>query len=132
MNRFRYAPFLVLLLGVLPGFATSRLQKIAPKNRFQYTPPEVWAKAAKHASAATKPAQPGKAAKLASRAPIAKNAKETFPGFCSSLPPTLNPPTGISGSATDPCRRRHLLLGSDVQWRFQWRRKAGFDHAGRE
>jgi Bacterial Ig-like domain (group 3)/FG-GAP-like repeat len=70
MNRF--APLCTLLLAILPSFAATNVQKIAPQNRFQFSPPASWTKAETHGKSQTALPGGGKAkqARLA-----AKNAK---------------------------------------------------------
>lgn len=95
MNRYCCAPVLMLFLCILPGFAANRVQKITPKNRFQYSAPDAWAKAATRASAAAKQEQPGKSGKLNAGA-AAKNTKPPAPA--TPLRPTaVNLPTGKLG-----------------------------------
>ena len=95
MNRYRCAPVLMLFLGILPGFAANRVQKIAPKNRFQYSAPGAWAKAATHTGATEKHMQPGQAGKSNARA-AAKSTKQ--PAAAIPLRPTpVNLPTGKLG-----------------------------------
>jgi hypothetical protein len=57
MNRF--APLCTLLLAILPSFAATNVAKIAPQNRFQFSPPAAWAKA-EHATSSSKLARRGK------------------------------------------------------------------------
>jgi hypothetical protein len=49
----RFVLLCTILLGVLPSFAATNVHKIAPQNRFQFTPPAAWAKAGTHSKTQT-------------------------------------------------------------------------------
>src|SRR5271155_1031002 len=97
MNRF--APVCILVFGILPSFAATNSQNIGPQNRFQFSPPDAWAKAADHANATAEAAHQGKAKN--SRQTATKNVKASSASARSAVrrirPSTPKPPTGKLG-----------------------------------
>jgi hypothetical protein len=102
MNRF--APACILLLGILPSLATTNSQNIGPQNRFQFSPPDAWAKAAAHANAASEAAHKDKVKN--SHQTAAKDGKTSSASTRLAVrhlrPSTPNPPTGKLGFLSAP------------------------------
>lgn len=85
----RLAPLCTLLLGILslPSLAATNVQKIAPQNRFQFSPPAAWAKAG-HKNSHIQPAARGKAKDSRQ---VAKNAKASSANAQPSTRPSGQP-----------------------------------------
>ena len=98
MNRL--APFCTLLLAILPSFAANipTPQKIAPKNRFQFTAPAAWAKGGAHGHSATALSGGGKAKESRLAAKDAKKASAPDLPCAQRFQPGIpNLPTGKLG-----------------------------------
>jgi hypothetical protein len=116
MNRL--APLCTILLGILPSFAATpvqkQVQKIGPQNRFHFSP-KAWPKASAHASPATHFAGLGKEKELLQEYKNGNNGGSnggnksvkatplsTAPLARHAHPNTANPPTGKLGYLAAP------------------------------
>src|SRR5579863_1660646 len=98
-----FAPVCILLLGTLPAFAATHSQKIEPQNRFQFSPPETWAKGATSVNSSARLAGPGKAKNSLQANKTDKGSSPTTrPAARHVRPNTANPPTGKLGLLAAP------------------------------